>query len=141
MYLSERRYLYDRRSGVPWPRGTAVELLPFPQHAGFIDYLAGGQQVVLHKSKRHGRAVVTWPEEFDEGHIPYKVIRIPETDQQASEWLRAAYAEIERGAVWSVFENCQDFVWRPITGHNASPTRDAVIGIGALVAMGCCLLG
>jgi hypothetical protein len=140
MYIYQHRCFYDK-SGIPWVRGTAIALLPFPQHAGFIDYTANGEQVILHKSKQRGRAVVTWPEEFDEGHIPYQVIRVPDADQQANEWLRAAYAEIERGSAWSVFDNCQDFVWRPITGHNGSPTRDSVLGVAAVAALCWCLLG
>ncbi len=67
--------------------------------------------------------------------FPYQVIRIPETDQHANEWLRVAYAEIERDSAWSVFDNCQDFVWRPITGHNGNPTRDAVLGVTAIAAI------
>jgi hypothetical protein len=77
MYIYQHRCFYDK-SGIPWVRGTAIALLPFPQHAGFIDYTANGEQVILHKSKQRGRAVVTWPEEFDEGHIPYQVIRVPD---------------------------------------------------------------
>ncbi len=69
MYIYQYRCLCDE-SGTLWPRGTATALLPFPQRAGFIDYTGDGQQAVLHKSKQRGRAVVTWPEGIDEGHIP-----------------------------------------------------------------------
>lgn len=138
MYVYQHRCLGDEHHE-PLPRGTAVALLPFPQHAGFIDY-CDGQQVVLHKAKREG-AVVTWPEQFDEGHIPYRVLRVPETDEQADAWLSVAYEEIERGSAWSVFDNCQDFVWHPITGEKKSPTRDAVIGAAAVAAIICAALG
>lgn len=125
-------------NGAPLPRGTAVALIPFPQHAGFVDYTIDGEQVVLHKSKRHKRAVVTWPEEFNEGRLRHRVLQFPENERQADEWLRRAYAD---DSPWTGADNCQDFVWQAITGRKKSPTRDAIIGLGAVATIAFALFG
>jgi hypothetical protein len=45
--------------------------------------------------------------------------------------------EVERGIPWTVVDNCEDLVSRAVTGHDGSPTRNALIGLGLC---GLCLL-
>jgi hypothetical protein len=133
MYIYEQRRMamFTMPNGTAWPRGTAIALRPFPQHTGFIDYAADGEQVMVHKSLRG--AVVTWAEEFNPNGYPYRILRIPSDHAEASRWLNVAYAAIERGDPWSGLDNCQDFVWQAIIERKHSPTRDALVGV-AIVA-------
>jgi hypothetical protein len=129
MYISEfqLQYTFTDSSGKPWPRGTIILLEPFPQHCGFVDYTLTGEQVLLHKSRKLGGAVVTGPEDFIDVPTRYRVI-VPESNLQADEWLNNAYAGIDVGELWLPFDNCQDFVSQSVTGHKGSPTRDAILG-------------
>ena len=129
MYIRELEphYTFTDRHGKPWPRGTIIMLEPFPQHCGFLDYTSIGEQILLHKSKREGRAVITGPEGFMDRPARYRV-RVPASDQQADEWLRYAYAGIEAGSPWMLFDECQDFVSRAVSGRAGSPTRDGILG-------------
>lgn len=138
MYIYERRQLpmFTRANGMPWPCGTAIALEPFPQHAGFIDYTATGEQIMVHNSLCG--AVVTWPEEFNPPGYAYRILRVPAKQAEANRWLSVAYAAVERGAPWSGFDNCQDFVWQAIIERKHSPTRDALFGVaivGGVIAM------
>jgi hypothetical protein len=130
MYIFEQRLMpmFTSSDGIPWPRGTAIALGPFPQHSGFIDYTFGGEQIIVHKSKRQGGAVVTSPEEFNENQYVYRVVRIPADQYEAQTWLAIAYAAVERGDPWSEFDNCQDFLSQAIDGRRGSPTRDDLVG-------------
>lgn len=114
--------------GIPLPKGTAIDLQPDSPHTGIIDYLATGEQVVIHNSKQHGRAVVTWPEEFNDSDIPVRYIAVPLSDEFGEQICQNARYEVEHGVRWSPGDNCQDFVSRAYTGHNGSPTRDVIVG-------------
>lgn len=129
MYIYEQRRIpmFTMPNGRQWPRGTAIALTPFPQHSGFIDYTANGEQIMVHKSLRG--AVVTWPEEFNPQGYAYRVLRVPSGHAEASRWLSVAYAAVERGDAWSGLDNCQDFVWQSIIERKYSPTRDALVGV------------
>ena len=123
--------LFVSPTGRPWPRGTAIALLPFPQHSGFIDYTFDGRQIMVHKSKDRG-AVVTWPPEFNPNGYAYRVVRFPISEQQAEEWLSFASAAVERGDAWDGLNNCQDFVSQAVDGRKGSPTRDGLVGAAVL---------
>lgn len=138
MYIYEQRRMpmFTMPNRIPWARGAAIALEPFPQHTGFIDYTASGEQIMVHKSLRG--AVVTWPEEFNPQGYAYRVLRIPAHRAEADRWLRVAYAAVERRDLWSGFDNCQDFVWQAIIERKHSPTRDALVGVaifGGVVAL------
>jgi hypothetical protein len=120
--------MFTAPNGTPWPRGTAIALVPFPQHSGFVDYSLSGEQLMVHKSKLHGGAVVTSPEEFNENRCAYRIVKIPANKPEADKWLGIAYAAVERGDMWSGFDNCQDFVSQAIHGRKSSPTRDGILG-------------
>jgi hypothetical protein len=130
MYILDQRTMpmFTAPDGAPWPRGTAIALEPFPQHSGFIDYTLSGEQIIVHKSKRHGGAVLTSPEQFNENRCAYRIVRIPANEPEADKWLRIAYAAVERGDTWSGFANCQDFLSQAINGRKSSPTRDGILG-------------
>ena len=129
MYIRELQShdTFTDQRGKPWPRGTIIVLEPFPQHCGFLDYTPIGEQILLHKAKKEGRPVITGPKGFMDSPVRYRV-RVPQSDQQADEWLNHAYAEIEAGVPWMLFDECQDFVSRAVTGHAGSPTRDGILG-------------
>lgn len=126
IYQQHEMPLFTTPDGRPWPRGTAVALLPFPQHSGFIDYALDGRQIMLHKSKERG-AIATWTSEFNPKGYPYRVLRIPVNERKADEWLSFAYTAIERGDSWDGLDNCQDFISLPTAGRKGSPTRDGLI--------------
>jgi hypothetical protein len=128
MYIKklQPQHTFTNENGEPWPRGTIIMLDPFPQHCGFLDYNERGEQILLHKSKSEG-PIISGPEGFIDGPTEYRVW-LPESDQQADEWLNNAYAAIDRGEFWTPFDNCQDFVSKRTIGRSGSPTRDAIIG-------------
>ena len=125
--------MFTMPNGMPWPRGTAIALVPFPQHCGFIDYTDSGEQIMVHKSRLG--AVVTWPEEFNDKGYTYQVLRAPGNPGEADRWLSLAYAAVERGDPWSGLDNCQDFVWEVITSRKHSPTRDAIVLVASIVGV------
>lgn len=129
MYIREQlaAHTFLDQSGKPWPRATVILPEPFPQHWGMLDYLRTGEQIVLHKSKRLGQAVVTWPYEYMDRPERYRVF-VPRSGQQADEWLNRAYAGVETGEPWLPFDDCQDFISRAVTGRDGSPTRDGILG-------------
>jgi hypothetical protein len=136
MYVHQLRKipLFVATDGRPWPRGTAIALVPFPQHSGFIDYTLDGRQIMVHKSKKRG-AIVTWASEFNPNGFAYRVLRIPASEQQAEEWLSFAYAAVERGDPWDGLDNCQDFISEAADGRKGSPTRDGLIGTAAVAGV------
>lgn len=133
MYVYEQQEaLFIMPNGQPWPRGTAIALLPFPQHSGFIDYTPDGRQIMVHKSKQHG-AITTWPSDFNPKGYAYRILRIPANEQEADEWLSFAHAAVERGDSWDGLDNCQDFISQAVEGRKGSPTRDGLVGAAVVV--------
>lgn len=114
------------------PLGTAIDLQPRSPHAGIVGYQPSGEQVVGHNSKQHGRAVITWPEDFNNG-LPVRIVAYPESDEHANQIWESVLSDVERGVPWRGGDNCQDLVSRAYSGHNGSPTRDAVFGVLAVV--------
>jgi hypothetical protein len=127
--------IFVDESGRHLPKGTVIDLQPYSPHAGLIGYNAWGQQVVAHNSKKHTQAVVTWPQDFNDGHIPFRIVRYPGSVQEGERIWQSAIMDVERGVPWLPGDNCQDFVSRAVTGHNGSPTRDAVVGLGIFGAL------
>jgi len=118
------------------PMGAAIDLMPHSPHAGIVGYLETGQQVVAHNSKQHGRAVITLPEDFNNGgRIPIRVTSLPKTFAEANRIWQSAVNDVSRGVRWFPADNCQDFVSRALTGHNGSPTRNALVGLAVLIAI------
>jgi hypothetical protein len=109
--------------------------MPHSPHAGIIGYLETGQQVVAHNSKQHGRAVITLPEHFNDGHIPIRETSRPPTPLKADEIWQSAVNDVLRGVPWLPGDNCQDLVSRALTGHNGSPTRNVLVGLAVLIAV------
>lgn len=67
----------------------------------------------------------------------YRVL-VPQSDQQADEWLNRAYIGVETVELWLPFDDCQDFISRAVTGRDGSPTRDGILGalvFGASLAL------
>jgi hypothetical protein len=127
--------MVDQR-GRPLPKGTAIDLMPYSPHAGVVGYTEVGQQVIAHNSKRHGRAVITLPEDFNEGgRIPVRATSLPKTPGDADRIWQSAVNDVSRGVRWLPGDNCQDLVSRALTGHNGSPTRNALIALAALIVI------
>lgn len=123
------------RFGNLLPGGTAIDLMPHSPHAGIVGYLETGQQVVAHNSKQHGRAVVTLPEVFNDGRIPIRVTSFPLTPVEGNQIWRSAVNDVSTGVRWQPTNNCQDLVSRARTGHDGSPTRNALVGLALLIAI------
>jgi hypothetical protein len=115
------------------PKGTAIDLQPFSPHSGVIGYTATGEQVVGHNSKQHGRAVITWPHDFNDGHIPVRIVAFPKSSQHADQIWRSVLSDVARGVPWRGGDNCQDLVSRAYTGQNGSATRDGIFGVFVLL--------
>jgi hypothetical protein len=122
------------------PDGTALEvmlpvgLLQVP-HQGVLQRAWNGEPLVHQNSKRHGRAVTTTFWEFSNGGT-VTVVHIPRTAEESSRITESARTDVARGILWTVGDNCQDFVSRAVTGRNGSKTRDGlvVVSIFGLVA-------
>jgi hypothetical protein len=110
------------------PKGTAIDLQPSSPHTGIVGYTPAGEQVVGHNSKQHG-AVITWPRDFNDGHIPVRAIALPESAEHADHIWESVVSDVARGVPWRGGDNCQDLVSRAYTGHNGSGTRDAIFGL------------
>jgi hypothetical protein len=123
------------RSGNLLPRGTAIDLMPYSPHAGIVGYLETGLQVVAHNSKDQGCAVITLPEVFNDGNIPVRETSRPPTAAEGARIWQNALNDVARGVRWQPSNNCQDLVTRAQTGHNGSPTRDALIGLVIIVGL------
>ena len=126
--------MFTDEYGNPLPKGTAVDLQPYSPHTGIIGYLRTGEQVVAHNSKEHRRAVVTWPEGFNDFHIPVRIIAYPRSPEDAQRIWRNGLYDVKRGLPWSGDDNCQDFVSRAYTGRKGSPTRDGIFTGIAIVS-------
>lgn len=113
------------------PDGTALEvMLPYSMflvpHQGILQREWTGRIMILENSKKHGRALATTFEDFSEGH-PVKIVHIPETIGESLAIIGRARNDIARGVVWTVVDNCQDFVSRALTGKSGSRTRDGLV--------------
>ncbi len=127
--------IFTDEYGNPLPTGTAVDLQPYSPHAGIIGYTPTGEQVIAHNSKQDRRAVVTRPGEFNDFHIPVRIIAYPLSPEDGERIWKNALYDVERGVLWSGGDNCQDFVSRAYTGRNGSPTRDAIVAGLAFVGL------
>jgi hypothetical protein len=117
----------------PLPRGTALGFGPI--HQGIVSYLPSGQQVILNKSMKSKRPVVSPPEEFT--GLPVKYVRpVPQTGEERARINQNAWNLVRAGAPWTVFDNCQDFVSLCYDGKPGSKTRSAaVVGIGLVLGL------
>ena len=115
----------------PLPAGTALGFGPV--HQGIVAYLSGGRQVILNTSLKHGRPVVSPPEEF--AGISVKLVRpVPQTCQESDRIHQNAWKLLQAGAPWTIFNNCQDFVSLACDGKPGSETR-RLAAAGAVLAV------
>ena len=98
-----------------------------------IDYAWNGEQVLLEQSKQHKKPRVASSEEYCD--TPFVISRVPTSPEHGLRIVQHAYAEIQAGAPWTAFDNCQDFVSRAYTGRNGSKTRNFVFGALAVVGL------
>lgn len=101
-------------------------------HEGIVGYTPTGQQVMLHSSPRIGGPAITEPRDFADGKLRLHRTRVPKSPVDAQVVLQRAIADVQRGAPWTVFDNCEDFVSRAYTGRNGSSTRSLAVGILAV---------
>ena len=121
--------------GQPLPGGTVLKD-PRTLHEGIVAYMQfTGQQVMLHKSPTIGRAAMTEPSQFSDGKSKLVITRRPQSPAEAEAIIQRAWAEIQRGSRWTIFDNCEDFVSRAYTGHSGSATRNFVACCLALVSV------
>jgi hypothetical protein len=121
----------------PLPAGTALKDRS-TLHEGLVAYSPTGQQLMLHKPLLK-RPVITQPSEFADEKCPLVRTRVPQSHAEAQAVLQRAVAEVQRGAPWTVFDNCEDFVSRAYTGKSGSATRNLVV-LGLLATVGICAL-
>lgn len=120
------------------PHGTVVDLKPLNPHTGIVGYLPTGQQAVIHNSKKHGKAVLTLPEELNDGTLPIRITRLPLNAMDGMRVWNNAFNDVQRGVRWTVGDNCEDLVSRATTGQSGSPTRNGfvLLGLAALLFWG-----
>jgi len=75
---------------------------------------------------------MTTPEEFNNNTFPVVFDEPLPSPAQGALAVQRAWAEVQRGVLWTWFDNCQDFVNRARKGQNGSPTRNLVFGMCAL---------
>lgn len=122
MYLDE----YQR----PLPAGAALSFGPV--HQGIVAYL-NGRQVILNTSLKHGRPVVSQPEEFNGDRV--RLARpLPKTWEESMRIQQNAWNLVQSGTPWTIFNNCQDFVSLSYDGKPGSETRK-LVGAGAAFAV------
>jgi hypothetical protein len=128
--------------GQPLPEGTILDLQPRSPHTVVVGYDEWGQQIIGHNSKDHRQAVLSWPEEFnDSGRIPFRVVRYPISLEEGQKiWQRVLW-DVQRKVRWLPLDNCQDLATRAVTGHNGSPTRDAIVAVTLFTALAFALIG
>jgi hypothetical protein len=124
-------YLFGDANGFLLTQGTAIKFPSLVRHEAIIDYTWNGEQVLLEKSKKHKRPTVTKPEEYR--GVPFIINRVPASPEHGLRIVQHAYAEIQAGAPWTAFDNCQDFVSRAYNGRNGSETRNFVFGTLAVL--------
>lgn len=117
----------------PLAQGTAIKFPSLVQHEAIIDYAWNGEPVLLEKSKQHRKPRVASTEEYR--NVPFVISRVPSSPTHGLRIVQHAYAEIQAGAPWTAFDNCQDFVSRAYTGRNGSETRSFVFGALAVVGL------
>lgn len=127
------RFYFCDANNCPLAQGTAIKFPSLVHHEVIIDYAWNGEQVLLEKSKQHKKPRVTNPEEYR--NVPFIISRVPTSPSHASQIVQRAYAQIQGGAPWTAFDNCQDFVSRAYTGRNGSETRNFVFGALAVVGL------
>lgn len=117
------------------PHGTVVAA---GIHTGIVGYLPTGEQVAIHNSKQHRKAVLTWPEELNDGIVPIKITRLPLDKMDGMRVWNNALNDVRRGVRWTIGDNCEDLVSRATTGQNGSPTRNGfvLLGLAALLFWG-----
>jgi hypothetical protein len=122
MYLDE----YQR----PLPAGAALGFGPI--HQGIVAYL-NGQQVILNTSFKHGRPVVSQPEEFNGDRV--RLVRpLPKTWEDSMRIQQNAWNLVQAGSLWTIFNNCQDFVSLSYDGKPGSEARK-LVAAGAAFAV------
>ena len=125
----------------PLAGGTVLKN-PCTLHEGIVAYERfTGQQVMIHKSPRIGRPAITPPSEFTDGKCKLVRTRAPQTAAEGEAVLLRAWAEVQRGTPWTVFDNCEDFVSKAYTGQRGSATRCLIVGLVVLAAVGAATLG
>ena len=121
------------------PDGTVLRTtafwngLPFT-HYGIIQRGWNGQVLIHHNSKKIGHAATTDLLGFSGGQLAY-VDSVPGTLGEGWQIAERAKADVERGVVWTVADNCEDMKSRALTGRPGSPTRNAFVGVGALAVV------
>lgn len=122
----------------PLPGGTALKD-PCTLHEGIVAYDRNtGEQVMLHKSPRIGRAALTPPSVFADGTCKLIRTRVPNSSAEGEVIIQRAWSEVQRGTRWTVFDNCEDFVNRAYTGKSGSATRNFFLGV--VTVLGFCAL-
>src|SRR5260370_35629024 len=90
----------------PLPGGSALKD-PCTLHEGIVAYMRfTGQQVMIHKSPRIGRPAVTEPSVFADGKCKLVRTRMPQSAVEGEVVVQRAWAEVQRGPRWPVFDNC-----------------------------------
>jgi hypothetical protein len=64
-----------------------------------------------------------------------RVVRYPVSGQEGEMIWQSVVSDVERGVRWLPHDNCQDLATRAVTGHNGSPTRDAIVDLGFIAAL------
>lgn len=126
-------FYFCDQNNCPLPRGTAIKFPTLVQHEVLIDYAWNGQQILLEKSKQHKRPRVA--NTLEHANAPFVVSRVPSSPEHGLQIVQRAYAEIQAGAPWTPFDNCQDFVSRAYTGRKGSETRNFLFGALAVVGL------
>jgi hypothetical protein len=111
--------------------GTVVEFPSQFFHQAIVAYNVMGEQVLLEKTLLHGKPTITNPEAYR--NVAYTIARRPRSPQHAVAIINHALGEIEAGARWTIFDNCQDFVSRAYDGKGGSKTRTICLGAAAIL--------
>lgn len=126
--------MYVDENQRPLTGGTALGFGPI--HQGIVAYLRDGRQVILNTSMKHGKPVVSAPEEFAGNKV--RLVRpMPKTWEDSIRIQQNACNLLNEGAPWTIFNNCQDFVSRAYDGKPGSETRSlagAGLALGVLFA-------
>jgi hypothetical protein len=116
-----------------YPDGTIIETTVFGviPHPGLLDHAADGTPIVYHNSKEHGESVATSLGEFA-GDGVIRLVSAPANPEQSWVRLSSARHDVALRVPWSPDNNCQDSISRANTGHDGSPTRDALVAVGVV---------
>jgi hypothetical protein len=105
----------------PLAQGTAIKFPSLVQHEAIIDYAWNGEAVLLEKSKQHRTPRAASTEEYR--NVPFVISRVPSSPAHGLRIVQHAYAEIQAGAPWTAFDNCQDFGTESICGVGDQKTE------------------